>query len=427
MQQPSMTLDDIVVDVDSISRMLTLRYDPLKKPVREPLVASDFEPRRSTYEGDNNVESKILEIARNDLLKTRDSTKSDRVSVSLSGGVDSQLTLALIRMFLPDVKVSCISAGFGEEDDEVAKAKEVARAYDCDFYELIIDNVLTDLPKLIGIVREPRWNLYHYYTFEYGKRRSSSIIYTGDGGDELFGGYTFRYHKFLSLLPKSAAGWKDRAKLYLSCHERDWVPDQSKMFGSAVRFSWDRIYRLFRPYFENNNGLDPLDQVFLADFNGKLLYDWLPTNIAFAKSLGLRIESIFLTDSMIEFATHLPWQKKYDPKTQCGKMPLRYILMKQKAGNNIKPNASKRGFSFGLGFMWEKNAREIVMTHMNRDAEVVKNGLISSTWLEATARNLQEGSAELNPRYINKMLSILALEIWYRLFVSHTMSSKQKL
>jgi asparagine synthase (glutamine-hydrolysing) len=303
----------------------------------------------------------------------------------------------------------------------VNRAKEISQIYDCNFHSLIKEDILNELPKLISIAKEPRWNLYHYYLMADAKKKSN-VFYAGDGGDELFGGYTFRYQKFLSLLPKKA-DWKEKAKLYLSCHDRDWVPDQNKMFGSKIKFSWENIYKIFKPYFEN--GLSPLDQVFLADFNGKLLYDWLPTNKAFGKSLNLNIESIFLTNKMIKFATHIPWQMKYDPKKVKGKLPLHSILGKQKGFQEIQ--AIKKGFSINMISLWKKNAREIIARYVNSDSEIVKNKLLNEKWITSIYRKLQEDNSELNLRYINKMLSVLALEIWYKLFVSKSMKKKQKL
>lgn len=370
-----------------------------------------------------NVIPRIFDLIEKELLNKRDELKFRRISLALSGGVDSRLTLAMIRTILPDVKIDCISVGFGDKDDEIDQAETVAKTFDCNFNSIIVDNVLSDLPKLISIVREPRWNLYQYYALEYSKSQSSEVFYTGDGGDELFGGYTFRYHKFLSLLPKNA-GWKEKAKLYLSCHDRDWVPNQNKMFGPAVKFSWEKIYQLFRPYFSNE--LEPLNQVFLADFNGKLLYDWLPTNIAFGNFLKIRIESIFLTNAMIEFATHISPDKKYDQKTNIGKIPLRSILIKQK-GNGRMMEPVKRGFAIDLVSLWNRHAREIVSTYVNPECEVVRNKIISKDWIIKTTQNLKQRDLDLNSRYINKMLSILALETWYRVFVSKSMNSRQKL
>lgn len=404
------------INYNSISKILTLRYDPDKDPNIKPLSDKDFVPIHT-----ENVESKIGDIIREDLLSKYERLKFKHICISLSAGIDSGLTLVMMRSVLPDVEIECFSMGFGDEDDEVKRAREISQIYDCDFNGIIKEDILNELPKLISIAKEPRWNLYHYYLMENAKKKSN-VFYAGDGGDELFGGYTFRYQKFLSLLSKKA-DWKEKAKLYLSCHERDWVPDQHKMFGSKIKFSWEKIYKIFRPYFDND--LFDLDQVFLADFNGKLLYDWLPTNIAFGKSLDLNIESIFLTNKMIKFATHIPWQMKYNPKIVKGKLPLHSILSKQKGFEKIQP--IKKGFSVNMKSLWKKNTQEIVTRYVNLDSEIVKNKLISEKWIMATYKKLQEEDSELNLRYINKMLSVLSLEIWYKLFVSKSMNEKQKL
>ncbi|HLC24606.1 MAG TPA: asparagine synthase C-terminal domain-containing protein [Nitrosopumilaceae archaeon] len=404
------------INYNSISKILTLRYDPEKVSIMKPLSYKDFIPTQI-----NDIESKINDIVKKDLLIMKKKSGTRRISLSLSGGVDSGLTLAIIRSVLPDIKIECFSMGFRDTDDEIQRAKEISRIYDCNFHNIIKDDVLNELPQLIYIAKEPRWNLYQYYPMA-NARKQSSIFYSGDGGDELFGGYTFRYKKFLAHLPKKA-DWKNKTKLYLSCHERDWVPDQHKMFGSKIKFSWEKIYKTLKPYF--NNDLEPIDQVFLADFNGKLLYDWIPTNNAFGKYLDLDIKSIFLTDKMIKFATHIPWNVKYDPKKIKGKIPLHSILRRQKGFEKIQP--IKKGFSIDLCSLWRKNAKEIINTYVNSESEIVKNKIINEEWLNTVHKKLRQDNSELNVRYISKMLGILSLEIWYRLFISKTMKKTQKL
>lgn len=396
------------VDYNSIANILTLRYDP-RKPRVKPLSATDFRPAK-TAAGD--IEARILEIIGQDLAKLK--TKS--AAVLMSGGVDSALTLAMVRKFRPDIRVSCVSMGFGDPDDEVGPAREIADSLGCEFDAVVRGDVLSDLAMLIGTVKEPRWNLYQYYALR-AARSKSGVIFSGDGGDELFGGYTFRYQKFLSLLPRNA-GWKQKARIYLSCHERDWVPDQDKVFGPKVRFSWDRIYLLLKRHFDNS--LEPLDQVFLADYNGKLLYDWIPANIAFAKALDARITSLFLSRKMTRFATHLPWQTKYCQGTATGKLPLRSILKKQ----GLPSEPIKKGFSVDTVALWDRSAREITARYVNSDSEVVKAGIISGAWVEKTHARLKDAP---DFRYVNKMLGILALEVWWRLFVSKSMGKAEKL
>ena len=79
------------------------------------------------------MEEKILNIIEQNLLQKQEQLKFDTVSLSLSGGIDSGLTLVMLRRFLPNVKINCISFGFGHESDEVERAKELARIYNCDF------------------------------------------------------------------------------------------------------------------------------------------------------------------------------------------------------------------------------------------------------------------------------------------------------
>ncbi len=395
-------------DYDAIANILTLRYNPAR-PLTRPLSKVHFMPVRADF---GDAESGLLSIIERDLAKL----KARKATVLLSGGVDSIFTLVMLKTFRPDVKVSCVSMGFGDADDEVGYAHNVASAFDCDFDAVIKDDVLSELPLLIGMSREPRWNLYQYYALELA-RAKSRIIFSGDGGDELFGGYTFRYQKYLSLLPKKNI-WKERIRLYLSCHERDWVPDQEKMFGPKVRFSWDRIYSLLRKYFDNK--LAPLDQVFLADYNGKLLYDWIPANTAFAKALDAKIMSLFLSRRITAFATHLPWRLKYCPETAMGKLLLRSLLKRQ----GITAEPIKKGFSIDTIALWNRDTLGIIENYVNPDSLIVQEGVISREWVQKTCARLK---ANRDIRYINKMFGILALEVWWRLFVNRSMRMDDKL
>jgi asparagine synthase (glutamine-hydrolysing) len=395
-------------DLNAIASILTLRYDPAKAPPRRPLSSVDFRPVKMSAA---EAESRTVGIIEKGLSRMR----FKDASVLLSGGVDSVLTLAMLRSLKPGARLSCVSMGFGEDDDEIRAARDIARAHDCDFYELVKDDILVDLPWLISIAKEPRWNLYQFHAIDLA-RSKSRLVFSGDGGDETFGGYTFRYQKFLSLLPKRA-GWKERAALYMQCHERDWVPDQDRLFGSKVKFSWDRIYGLLRRSFDNR--LEPLDQVFLADFNGKLLYDWMPANSAFEKVLDAKIASLFLSGDMVRFAGHVPWRLKYCPDTATGKIPLRAILKR----HNMQSEPVKKGFSINTALLWERRGKEIAGQYVNPDSEVVRAGVISEGWI----KKAQPKMAGLDVRYINKMLGLLALEIWWRLFVSKTMKGTTRL
>ena len=337
------------------------------------------------------------------------------ISLALSTGVDSNLMLSLLRDEYPNLDIKCISVSF-DEAGEAVYAKKIAERKDTDFYNVTVDNPLKDLPFLISIVKEPRWNLYQYYFIEKSKK-FSDLLFTGDGGDELFGGYTFRYAKFLSLFNEND-DWKQRTIHYLECHERDWVPDQEKIFGESIEFDWSSIYSLLRVYFDNDLG--PLDQVFLADYNGKLIYDFVPTNDKFFNYLGITGISPILDSKIIEMSLRIPPSVKFNEESNMGKIPLREILSRLDSKNI---SDAKIGFGMDLKTLWASSAKEIVISTLS-NASIFRDKIISSDFYDRSIKRIEETG---DVRYISKMLQLLSLEIWYKMFITFESSPKSSL
>jgi asparagine synthase (glutamine-hydrolysing) len=61
---------------------------------------------------------------------------------------------------------------------------------------------------------------------------------------------------------------------------------------------------IIKPFFDNS--LDPLQQVFLADYNGTLIHDFIPTNKKVNHYLGLKDILPFLEDEIVSLGLHLP-------------------------------------------------------------------------------------------------------------------------
>ena len=410
----SLVLNDI-----NIVNFLTLRYDPTFTNLHAPLKSDYFVEKEI-----GNLDSEIENIVRVDLESKLSQKKVSKVSLALSGGIDSRFTIAMIRKHFPEIYIDSICVGFGDDDDEISEARKVAQQYDSDFHELIVDNALRDLPKLISITGMPKWNLYQFYFLDQATKYSR-VFFSGDGGDEIFGGYIFRYKKFLQEVEKiKNPSWLDKSKIYLSCHNRDWVPNQEDIFNKNVGFSWFQIYENFRPYFDNH--LYPLNQLFLADFNGKLLHDWIPTNDNFGKHFGLEINSLFLNPRMITLAASLPWHVKYDYSENIGKLPLLSLL--NKGSGSSKFEGFKKGFSLNLLNLWKNYGKEIVLLYLNENSDSVKNNIINLKWIEDSIRLVDSTNhSDMKIRYVSKLLSILSFEIWYRLFVSSTLKANTRL
>lgn len=383
-----------------IINMMTLRYDPLSQPSIRLRNWQDFLP----HEGDK-YEGKLVNLVRRGLEEKVVKRGYRKVGIALSGGVDSTFVLSQLREVLPDIEIVALCATFGDAYDETESAKRVAEIYRCTFKPIRISDPFIKLKDLIRIAEEPRWNLYFYYVLEEASK-NCELILTGDGGDELFGGYTFRYAKFLSNL-KSEDGWREKAVNYLNCHERDWVPDQVELFGKRMNFDWEAVYGLLRKNFENP--LDPLDQVYLADFNGKLAFDWIPTNGKLSDHLGVECYAPLLKEDVINLATHMPNVHKFDRSSNIGKRILRASLEQR----GLFVVNQKIGFGMDVIEIWKRSGKAWVDRYLFSDSVAIDQGIIDGGWLR---RAYAMANSENSPRYITKLFSVLSLEVWLREF-----------
>jgi asparagine synthase (glutamine-hydrolysing) len=235
-------------------------------------------------------------------------------------------------------------------------------------------------------------------------------LFTGDGGDEVFAGYTFRYKKFLKTCDRNTSPL-ERAKLYLSCHERDWVPDQHEMFAKELKFDWSPIYSLLTTYFDND--LKPLDQVMLADYNGKLMHDFVPTNDKYFRFFKLQGISPLLDNDVVELGFDMPSDMKYSTDSNVGKLPLREILQIYAPESYLKMNV-KVGYGMDLLNLWKSSGREMVTMLLDK-GRIFEDSIIDKNWYFRSLKRIEEN---FDLRYISKLLQILSLEVWYRIFVT---------
>jgi len=398
-----------IPDANTIINILTLRYNPTSKPLSPKLSWRDFTPINTNPSIDfiqNTIESGI---------KTKIGTYEDKIAIALSGGVDSTLAISALRKSVPN-EIEAISIKFADSVDETTQAAKIAETLNVHHTIVYLENYLIDLPKAISIIKLPFWDLHWYYVTKKACTISKYLV-AGDGGDELFGGYTFRYKKFLGLVDNNSTSL-DRVKSYLQCHERDNVPDQDKLFGKKANFSWDIIYRQLSSYFDNE--LPLLEQVFLADYNGKLLYNFLPVNTALHNHFGLTAITPILSNEMIPYATHIPNSLKYDLTTDTGKILLRKLISRYKTEDLI--SKSKLGFNVNTVNLWKNFGQRLCKKYL-LNSRIVEDRWINQSWIDTYI----DRRDDLEIRYINKFLGLLALEIWYRLFVTKEMNPETTL
>jgi asparagine synthase (glutamine-hydrolysing) len=152
----------------------------------------------------------------------------------LSGGIDSSAVVALMQAQSTQ-RVKTFSIGFNERGyDEAAAAQAVSRHLGTDHHEMILSaqQAMDVIPQLPDIYDEPFADASQIPTYLVSKfaRQQVAVALSGDGGDEIMGGYT-RHQAIPSLWQR--VGW--------------WPSPLRHMAGKAIRNipveRWDRLMR----------------------------------------------------------------------------------------------------------------------------------------------------------------------------------------
>jgi len=268
----------------------------------------------------------------------------------LSGGIDSSMIVATMRKF--DIgPVRTFSMGFGNEStSELPHARVVARRFGTDHHEFdASEDPVAVLRELSVHYDEPFADTSNVptYLLAMGTRPHVKVALSGDGGDELFGGYTIVRNYLRALhdaalpatrvaemeaaarapraTPGAVADWEsmrwwrrvgediqDRAAPYFALVERQYfrpseqaallTPDWSDTTGL------EELGHRYRP----TAGMDPTLEALRFD-----LFEYLPGDINAKVDIAsmrasLEVRSPFLDHRLIEHAFRLPAAHKVD-------------------------------------------------------------------------------------------------------------------
>lgn len=266
-----------------------------------------WEPRYSRHSID---EAQAVEQVRTLLARAvaRQTVADVPVGAFLSGGLDSTTLVALMSGGEP---VRTYAVGFGDLIDELPFARAAAERYASDHHEMQMEiDVPAALDRMMGVYDEPfgdSSNIPTYLVAEYA-RRHVKVVLSGDGGDEIFGGYSW-YGSLLRNDPAAGMGdWFDR-HLASSTVLGD---DRAALWGAPPRpDAREAVGAAYRPPGE----VGEMDRATAFDVGCYLAGDILTKVDRAAMAHGLETRAPFLDVELAEFVLGLPWQMRFQGGT----------------------------------------------------------------------------------------------------------------
>jgi asparagine synthase (glutamine-hydrolysing) len=357
------------------------------------------------------------------------------LGVFLSGGIDSSTVAAV--MSQQGGVVRTYSIGFGDGAfDELRYARIVAQRLGTDHHEYVVEPSAAEvLPKLVKHFGEPFADASAVPTYYVARlaHQDVTVALNGDGGDELFAGYS-RYWGALAaerfdavphglrmaasrvaraiprhLLPRGAVRSGRQFALTLDMNGdlryRRWVglfPPDSPIRGPRVAAYPDPI-ALFSGITAASMASDRLDQLLALDVSLYLAGDLLAKMDTATMASSLEARSPFLDHVLMEFVARLPSSMKL--RGRRSKRLLRRLM------TGVLPEETldrpKMGFGLPVGAWIRGPLREMVEASIEGASA---EGYVA----EREARRLM--NEHLDGRGDNGLLlwSILALDLWSR-------------
>jgi len=363
----------------------------------------------------------------------------------LSGGLDSSTVVAAMAKISPH-PVETFSIGFDEDAfDEMPYAEQVARQFGTKHHTFrCTPNALEVLPVLAHHFDEPFADSSMVPTYYVSKiaRQVVTVALSGDGGDEVFAGYT-RYDngmqrralaRFLpepliraafsaatNLYPVGNRGWgilHRNSLAPLDSYMADvsvFQPREKKaLLNGHAPVAGDSIFALARQLAAQAGSQEFLTQMQYVD---QMLY--LPDDILVkvdraSMAVSLETRAPLLDYRLAEFLATVPAELRYRNNTK------KYLL--KKAVSSWLPDSivhrSKMGFGVPLKHWFRKDAagfaRETLLSQQARE-----RGIFDLQEVQRTLDRHAQGKRDLS----NKLWALLFFEVWCQKWLGQAVSA----
>jgi asparagine synthase (glutamine-hydrolysing) len=364
------------------------------------------------------------------------------IGAFLSGGVDSSLVTAIMAQESKH-PITTLTMGFDEAAyDERAYARLVSQRYGTHAVEGVLGRELWgQLPRLVHAFGEPFADSSALPTFAVAEfaRKYVTVVLNGDGGDELFAGYTrplaeamaLRYRRLVpgflrygigryahsrpKLQPRMLNGVKQVLVAGMTDARSAFVFDRSLRSFRDELYSRDFKLRLgnhhpddwYRSVWDEADGPTPVDKVLYGDMLTYLPDELLPKMDAMTMAHSLEARSPLLDVDLADFTARLPYEMKVqgvETKPLLKKLARRYVPDEVL----YRP---KKGFNMPLS-QWLRTSLAPLLRELLFSASF-ERGLFDTAFVHQLAKAHESGAKD----YGQQLWSLMMLELWFRMYL----------
>lgn len=364
------------------------------------------------------------------------------VGAFLSGGIDSSAIVAFMSRIM-DRPVTTFSVGFRGPNffSELDDARYVADYFGTDHHEIEVDeeDLIETLESLVYHYDEPFGDAAGLPTYLVSRlaRQHVKVVLTGEGSDELFGGYRRysieRLSPYYSKLPSSIRNGLLQRGIHLFPRLRRTkkaltvmdVEDPAERYGSwLLVYDLPLLQDLFHPdlmselkkydpfwpyriYYASGDA-DRLSRIFYVDQKTWLVDGYLEKGDKATMAVGLEARVPFLDHPLVEFVARIPSRYKIKGLTT------KYIL--KKAMKGILParvlRKRKHGFSVPID-PWIRGRLRRYSQEILLDTKTLNRGFFKKKTVERLLSDHLRGKEV----YDTHLWLLLNFELWQRRFM----------
>ena len=360
----------------------------------------------------------------------------------LSGGIDSSAICAVMSEMVSE-PIKTFSVGFKErEANEFEYARIVSKAFQTDHHEITItpEQFFAELPNLIYHEDEPLGFIASVPLYFVSKlaQRHVKVVLTGEGSDEILGGYG-RYQKALKLLnygetyEKFTPGFLrnvvksgvatlpnslnrklertflsrendieslyfDNFAIFTKEMQNELLSDETK-----ARIAEKNPYKYLNKWFDENDAKNLLDKILYADTK-TYLQELLMKQDQMSMAASIESRVPFLDHELVEYTAKLPERMKIR------RGETKWIL--REAMKNVLPSEiltrSKMGFPVPVE-SWFRNEFKFVIDEFVTSERALNRGIFNADFVRELVRRHDAGE-----NHALRLWFLVNFEIWQR-------------